>query len=286
MAVAVVTGTSSGFGLLIAVELARRGHAVVATMRDVTRDGDLRAACGEAGVTVEVEALDVTDDDSVASAVRSVVDRHGGIDVLVNNAGVGVAGAVEEVPVPTAREVFETNVFGALRMTRAVLGSMRERGSGVIVQISSVAGRVAAPFGGVYSASKFALEGFTEALHYEVAPFGIRVALVEPGSFPTRFDTNRLRCDDDTSPYAGLRRRWEAVYATMPGRDRPDPRAVAVAVAEVVERDDHPLRIPVGGDAEMILAARDSGDFTAFERTMRTVLDFWDGARPPVTDPT
>ncbi|HUF33397.1 MAG TPA: SDR family oxidoreductase [Acidimicrobiales bacterium] len=278
MAVALITGCSSGFGLLAALHGARQGHTVVATMRDASCAGELEAARDDEGLDLRIVALDVTSDASVAAAVDGVVSDLGRIDVLVNNAGLGIRGAVEEVDVAQAEAVFATNVFGVLRVTKAVLPVMRDAGSGVIVNVSSIAGRVSPPFGGIYGASKYALEAVSEALHYEVHPFGIRVAVVEPGSFPTRFDDNRQVADADGSPYDELRARWDAAYGNVPGREGgpADPQVVAEAIWEVATDPEAPLRRLVGTDAELLGALRADLDDDAFEQTVRTALDFWD----------
>ena len=183
MAVVLITGCSSGFGLLAALQFARKGDQVYATMRNPAKAGELEKAKSEEKLAIEVLQLDVTDEASVTNAVRQVIDAAGRIDVLVNNAGIGAHGPIEETDDDEAKEIFETNFFGALRTIRAVLPQMREQKSGTIVNVSSLAGRVSPPFDGIYSASKFALESATEALHFEVHPFGIRMVLVEPGGF-------------------------------------------------------------------------------------------------------
>jgi NAD(P)-dependent dehydrogenase (short-subunit alcohol dehydrogenase family) len=278
MAVALITGCSSGFGLLTALHFARAGHTVVATVRDPAGATALRAAIEEEHLPVEVVALDVTEAASVERAVAGVLQTHGRVDVAVNNAGISLRGAVEDTSLDHARQVLETNVLGPLRVVRAVLPAMRARRQGVIVNVSSVAGKVAQPFGGMYAASKFALEAMSEALHYEVRPFGIRVAIVEPGHFVTRLGENRLAADPDgDSPYAELRRRWEVAAAGLPGRGQPgDPASVAAAIYEAATTPDHPLRRLVGADAELIATLRRDLDDATFERTVRTALDFWD----------
>jgi NAD(P)-dependent dehydrogenase (short-subunit alcohol dehydrogenase family) len=279
MPVTLVTGCSSGFGLLTAQCFARRGHRVVANARDTARAGALERVRDDEDLPIHIEALDVLDDASVAAAVGAVVERHGGIDVLVNNAGLGVRGAVEEVPDADARLVFDTNVFGLLRVTRSVLPVMRAAGAGVVVNVSSVAGRVTQPFGGIYSASKHAVEAISDALHYELRPFGIRVAVVEPGNFPTGFDANRRAGGGGAdSPYAPLQASWLEAYGRMPGRsEEPDPAVVAEAIWEVATDPDAPLRRLVGGDAELLGALRKQLDDDEFEHTVRTSLDFWEG---------
>ncbi|MGO9342538.1 MAG: SDR family oxidoreductase [Acidimicrobiales bacterium] len=270
-----VTGCSTGFGLLIAQRFVAAGDTVVASMRDPSRaPAELRGA--------NVATLDVVSDDSVDAAIRKVLDDHGRIDVLVNNAGVGMHGAVEDTSDSQAKDLFETNFFGALRVTRAVLPSMRAQRSGVVVNISSLAAVITPPFGGMYSATKCALEAVSEAMHFELAPFGVRVHLIEPGGFGTAFSVNRR--DVTGTSYADLMARWELAYAKVPGRDaRPaDPARVADAVYEVANDPSAPLRRLVGDDAELLGALRKQLDDTELERTVRAQLEFWDGARGPV----
>ncbi len=278
MAVALISGCSSGFGLSSALHFARAGETVVAGMRDPGRGSALVEACRPEGLDVEVVPLDVRDTASVDAAVSGALETHGRIDVLVNNAGQGLSGAIEDTEELEARALFETNVFGPMRLLRAVLPSMRANGTGVVVNVSSIAGRVSAPFAGVYSATKFALEALSEALHYEVRPFGVRVAIIEPGTFATGFAGNRwVAGADGKSPYAGVQRRWEAATADLPGREQPgDPTSVAAAVYEAATRSDHPLRRLVGADAELLGALRHDLDDAAFEHTVRAALDFWE----------
>ena len=273
--IVLVTGCSTGFGLLIAQRFLAAGDTVIATMRTPSRaPAELEGA--------DIVPLDVVSDASVDAAVKQVLHDHGRIDVLVNNAGVGMHGAVEDTSDSQAKDLFETNFFGALRVTRAVLPAMRAQGSGVIVNISSLAGVVSPPFGGMYSATKYALEAVSEAMHFELAPFGVRVHLIEPGGFGTSFGDNRR--DVTGTDYAELMERWETAYAKLPGRDAgpSDPRRVADTVYEVVNDPSASLRRLVGDDAELIGALRKQLDDTELERTVRGQLDFWDGARSPV----
>lgn len=276
MGVVLVTGASRGVGSATALQFARMGHTVVAGVRDPRADAQLGA--GTDGLTLEVAILDVTDPGSIEATVDGVLDRHGSLDVVINNAGIGLWGAVEDSTDAEVRLVFETNVFGPLRVCRAVLPAMRRQGAGVIVNVSSIAGRVSAPFSGVYSATKFALEALSEALHYEARPFGVRVAIIEPGVVATGFNDHRLVADPDhVSAYDGLRGRWEAAAARLPGRDHPaDPSTVATAVYRAATDPQHPLRRLVGADAELIARLRHDLDDAGFERTVRTALDFWE----------
>jgi NAD(P)-dependent dehydrogenase (short-subunit alcohol dehydrogenase family) len=193
-------------------------------------------------------ALDVTDERSVGRAVGEA----GRVDVLVNNAGVGVGGPTEAVPIDEAVRAFDTNFFGAARLIRAVLPAMRARRGGTIVNLSSLSSRVPWPFGGYYAASKAALESLSEALDVEVSPFGVRVLLVEPGVVDTDFGDGFRGFDTDPSHYASLQAAW--------GRQFEGPHTgadtVAIAVADALERDDHRLRIEIGDDAIRVLAMR------------------------------
>jgi NAD(P)-dependent dehydrogenase (short-subunit alcohol dehydrogenase family) len=262
MARVLITGCSTGIGRAAAVELTKRGHEVIATARRPETLADLDVA--------ERLALDVDSDESV----RAAVDKAGRVDALVNNAGFGVVGPVETLPLDQVRRMIETNVFGAWRMLQAVLPGMRERGSGTIVNVTSLAGRVVAPLNGAYSASKYALEAVSEALHYEVGHFGIRVVLIEPGEFTTNFGDRELRLGLD-APYDELDRLWQQAQERLPGHDPagpPGPEPVAAAIADAIESDDTPLRVPVGADAEVIVSTRMAMDDATFEATMRQVI--------------
>jgi NAD(P)-dependent dehydrogenase (short-subunit alcohol dehydrogenase family) len=167
----------------------------------------------------------------------------------------------------------ETNFFGAVRMIQAVLPEMRVRGSGTIVNVTSLAGRIAPPLDGFYSASKFALEGLSEALHYEVSHFGIRIRLVEPGVFETGFRGNVERYGLDDAPYDELSRQWEAARDVLTGgEDPPGPKPVAVAIADATESTEPKLRWPVGADADMVLAVRSASTDEEFEAALRATL--------------
>jgi NAD(P)-dependent dehydrogenase (short-subunit alcohol dehydrogenase family) len=261
MARVLITGCSTGIGRAAAVELTKRGHDVVATARRPETIEDLDVA--------QTLRLDVDDDASVAAAVRAA----GTLDALVKNAGFGVTGPVELLPIAEGRRIFETNFFGAVRMIQSVLPAMRERGSGTIVNVTSLAGRVAPPLDGFYSATKFALEGLSEALHYEVGHFGIRVRIVEPGIFETGFSGNVARYGLDTAPYDELDRQWEAVRTKLVGgEEAPGPEAVAIAIADAIETDAPRLRWPIGADADLVIGARTTMDDEGFEQAMRDVL--------------
>src|SRR3954463_9632840 len=195
--VALVTGASAGIGEAAARALVGAGFTVYGTSR--------RAVAGEKRDGVVFLPLDVTDDGSVAGVVREVLERSGSIDVLVNNAGLGVAGAAEESSVEQARALFETNVFGSIRMTRAVLPHMREQRSGRIINVSSIVGLIPVPYMALYASSKHALEGYSESVDHEVREHGVRVLLVEPGFTKTSFDANLAAADTPLPVYARRR---------------------------------------------------------------------------------
>jgi NAD(P)-dependent dehydrogenase (short-subunit alcohol dehydrogenase family) len=262
MARVLITGCSTGFGRATAVELTKRGHEVLSSARRPETLDDL-------DVTEKLR-LDVDDDASVAEVVK----RVGRVDALVNNAGFGITGPIEHVPLPEFRRMFETNVMGAVRMIQAVLPQMRERGSGTIVNVTSLAGLVTGPLGGAYSATKHALEAVSEALHYEVGHFGIRVALVEPGFFETGFQGKEPRFGLDAPPYDELDREWAVAFEKLRGGGPTEgAEPVAQVIADAVEGTEPKLRWPIGADAEMVLAARSSMDDETFEATMRGALD-------------
>lgn len=204
--VALVTGASSGFGLLVSVALAREGYQVVASMRNMQNKEMLTTVASEAGVydRIEVISLDVTDFATVESVVNDVTNRYGRIDVLVNNAGFAVGGFVEELSIEEWERQFATNFFGLVAVTKAVLPIMRTQRSGKIINISSISGRVGFPAMGPYVASKFAVEGFSESLRLEMLPYGVHVVLIEPGSFKTNIWSKGLQGVSvrSDSPYA------------------------------------------------------------------------------------
>jgi NAD(P)-dependent dehydrogenase (short-subunit alcohol dehydrogenase family) len=245
--VVLVTGASSGFGEAVAAELQSRGHRVFGTSRRPMAS----PAAGYSTVT-----LDVDDDASVAAGVAEVLRQAGRIDVLVNNAGFGLAGALEETTVAEARRQFETNFFGVHRACRAVLPQMRARRSGRIVNMSSLGGLVSVPFQAMYCASKFAVEAYTEALRMEVWPFGIQVAMVEPGDFATRFTANRTMTAASTpqSPYA--QRCAQAVRRMAEDEaSHPDVAPVVRAVVKAVEARRPRLRYPAASALQRTLVA-------------------------------
>ncbi|NUW34214.1 SDR family NAD(P)-dependent oxidoreductase [Nonomuraea sp. SMC257] len=268
-----VTGAGSGFGRAITEAAVAAGDVVVATARRVAALDDLVAAHpGQ----VEALPLDVTDMAAIDATVRDAVDRHGRIDVLVNNAGRSHVGAVEETTDAELRGLFEVHVFGPAALTRAVLPHMRARRSGAIVQFSSMGGQLSFAGFSAYSATKFALEGMSEALAQEVGPLGIKVLIVEPGAFRTPLFA-KISTSEPIDAYDGTvgptRRMAESGDGTQPG----DPAKAAAAVLAALETEDTPLRLPLGDDAvDAIVGHLDSvrAEIATWEKVSRdTRLD-------------
>jgi NAD(P)-dependent dehydrogenase (short-subunit alcohol dehydrogenase family) len=247
--VAVVTGTSSGIGFATALHLAAHRYRVFAAMRNLGKAEPLRAEAKKRGLSLDVIELDVCSPDSVTRAFAQVT-AHGPVDVLVNNAGIGGATPLELVPEDEHRAMFETNYFGAIRCIQAVLPSMRERRTGAIVNVTSIAGLIATANQAPYSASKFALECAGEALAVEVKSFGIRVVNVEPGVIMTSIFENSAEATryDKTSPYKQVMRRNGKLFAAG-FRVAAQPQLVAEAILEAITTPNYKLRWPVGDDA-------------------------------------
>lgn len=211
--VVLITGCSSGIGLAAAVEFARNGFTTVATMRDLAKADPLRAALAAAGASADIRLLDVDDPMSVGAAVAAVTADHGQIDIVVSNAGVAADGTLEELSLDDIRAVFETNFFGTVSLFKAVLPSMRERGNGRLIAVSSVAGALGQPFNDAYCASKQALEGLLESLHPVAAQVGVHVSVVEPGPVLGQFVQHGAAPSERAAggPYAAARARFQAV---------------------------------------------------------------------------
>src|SRR5262252_18392 len=273
--IAVITGASSGFGLLTTVELARAGFRVVATMRDLGRREKLASAAAAARVAgnIDVRALDVTQFERIAECVDGVVRDYGRIDVLVNNAGFAVAGFIEEVKLEELRMQFETNFFGAVAMSKAVLPIMRKQGLGHIIQISSIGGLQGTLSLSSYSASKPALEGWSESMRLEVRPLGIKVVLVEPGAFATDIWTRGAvmakEAVKDTSPNYQRSLRMRSAVQKLP---KADPMAVAKMIVAIAQNPNPKLRYLVGRDAKMQLAFKRILPWKSYEKMIANFL--------------
>jgi NAD(P)-dependent dehydrogenase (short-subunit alcohol dehydrogenase family) len=267
---ALITGASSGFGLLTTVTLARRGWHVLATMRDLNRREKLESAAKAAGAlqNIEFHALDVTNAKQITALANEIGQRLTPLDALINNAGFALPGFADDITDAELREQFETNFFGATAVTRAFLPQLRRQGSGHIVMISSISGRMGFPGVGSYAASKFALEGWTETLRYELKPLGIQVALVEPGAFETDIWTRNAKLSagllDPNSPNAARIPAWRSRVEGQ--RKKADPQVVADTIVAALENPRPRLRYVVGTDAKAGLLLRKLLPWSLFER--------------------
>lgn len=252
---ALVTGCSSGFGLHSAVALAKRGFRVFASMRDPGRRGALDEATKRAGVSVDVVKLDVTDMEAIPRVVGDLEAQSGGVSLLVNNAGVGILGALEDTSMDELRETFECNFFGPAALCKAVIPGMRERRRGRIINISSIGGRLGAAAMASYSASKFALEGMAESLRRELYPFGIDVVIVEPGGYKTTMIDVRRKAVNAVRPESHYRKAvdfWEQSMSQV-AKTGPDPSEVGELVAEIATMRSPALRYAAGKEARAML---------------------------------
>jgi len=255
MAIVLVTGTSSGIGLATAVTLARAGHKVIATMRNLNSGGELERIVSAEKLSVTLARLNVDDDASVDTTIKKVIVDNGSIDVLVNNAGIGGGGSVEETPLAEFQEKMETNFFGALRCIHAVIPGMRERRQGCIVNVTSIAGRMALSPQAAYSASKFALEALSECLAQEMKAFNVRVAIIEPGVIATPI-FGKAKPVREQSPYPHAKRQRALFTASL---TKPtSPYVVGEQIRQIVDGNSEQLRYPVGPDAKPFLNWRAS----------------------------
>ena len=277
--VVLITGCSSGFGLEAALAFARNGAKVVATLRDLERGASLAEAAQAEGLAIEMAALDVAVPDTFAAAVARVVERHGRLDVLVNNAGVNRVGTFEDTTEATLREVMEVNLFGPLLLAKAVLPQMRRQRGGCIINVSSLSGVAGLPGDVSYTASKFALEGATEALRHEVDRWGIRVALVEAGLHATNIFADALSGPLPVpagSPYHPLiEQRMAKLAARLP--EAFHPRSVGELLVRIAQAKDGPLRWPADAVAKRVLGKLFALDDAGRDAFLREVAgcDWW-----------
>lgn len=250
--VAVVTGSSSGIGYETSLALAREGFLTYATMRNLEKGSGIKSDSDKENLPLKIIQLDVTDDVSVSKAVQSIISDSGRIDILVNNAGYGLVGAFEDLSLDEIKQQYETNFFGVVRVTQAVLPIMRKQKSGKIINISSGAGRFGYPGGSAYVSTKFAMEGLSESLSYELDPFGIKVILVEPGVIRTNFGNGMVvakKSQDPASAYVSMSRKMNEVLGQLMQNGSP-PSLVANLVLQAAKSDNPSLRYLAGKDVE------------------------------------
>lgn len=257
MPTTVITGANSGIGRAAAVQLAAAGHRVFGTMRSLDKGAKLSAAAAERNVEVTPVVVDVTDSESVARGFAQVLDAAGSIDVLVNNAGIGMNATVEDAPLDEAMGVFDANVWGPVRCAKAVLPTMRAQGSGHIVQISSIAGRVGLPAQPIYSGSKWALEGMSESMAHNLAPFGIRVSIIEPGVTRTAILAKNSDMPEGTAYTDAYARMFDMYASGIAANVRPE--AVAETIQRCLEAPPGQMRWPVAWGAAGMSSGRQTG---------------------------
>jgi len=276
--VAVVTGCSSGIGFETSLLLAMNGFYTYATMRNIDESNKIADLAKRDNLPLEVLRLDVSNDKSVKDAINVITEKQRRIDVVVNNAGYGSTGAVENFSIDEIKAQFETNFFGAVRVIQTVLPLMRRQGNGTIVNISSIGGRIAFPFSPFYASTKFAIEGLSEALQYEVAQFGIIVILVEPGLIKTNFFENvkkPKKAEDPGSPYRQLlQKRIDRVKGMLENGITAEEVAKVILRAATSPKEERNLRYIVGSDAESLTEKRKNmADKEFFNFMCKNILD-------------
>jgi NAD(P)-dependent dehydrogenase (short-subunit alcohol dehydrogenase family) len=261
--VAVVTGSSSGIGFETSLLLARKGFSTYATMRNLNKSQKINDITEKENLPLKVLQLDVTDDRSVKDAIRQIADESSRIDVLVNNAGYGLMGAVEDLSIDEFKSQFETNFFGVIRVTKEVIPIMRNQKNGNIINVSSVGGKIGIPLNSAYISSKFALEGLSESMRYELEQFGIDVILIEPGVVKTNFFENAdvignnntsTTTNNKTSVYSQLTQKlFEGFEPMLKSNSSSLPSDVAEIIYQAIESKNREVRYPVGKDAVSII---------------------------------
>ena len=257
--VALVTGSSSGMGFTTAVMLARAGIHTYASMRNLKKSKTITDLANKENLPLQVIQLDVNDDKSVKDAIAKIVTEKERIDVLVNNAGYGLFGSIEDVSIEEMKAQFETNFFGVMRVTQLVLPIMRKQKSGTIVNVSSVGGRISLPVLSAYNSTKFALEGLSESMSYELEPFGIKVVIIEPGVIRTNIMNSSIfakKAQDPKSPYFSLIQKVESNFKSMMENKSSPPEEVAKVILGALTSKNPQLRYTVGDDAATMIQAR------------------------------
>ena len=269
--VAVVTGTSSGVGHETSLALARSGFRTYATMRNLNKSENIKSVATKENLPIHINQLDVTDDISIKNAVQAILSEVGRIDVLVNNAGYALNGAFEDLTTDEIKAQFETNLFGVIRTTQAILPIMRKQEFGIIVNMSSGAGRLGYPGGSAYVSTKFAVEGLSESMAYELEPFGIKVVLVEPGVIRTNFANAMVvakKSQDPNSPYSQIMQKMATSFEHMM-ENGSSPDLVARVVLKAVTSENPSLRYLAGKDIETWMEAKRSMSDEEFYKMMK-----------------
>jgi NAD(P)-dependent dehydrogenase (short-subunit alcohol dehydrogenase family) len=269
--VAIVTGSATGIGYETAIHLARNGFYTYATMRNTEKAKDINEIASIKALPLSIIQLDVTDVVSINAAIDAVIKQSGRIDVLVNNAGYGLFGSIEDMSLQELKAQYETNVFGLFRVTQSVLPHMRKQHSGAIINISSLAGRVGLPLSAAYVSTKFALEGLSESMAYELRPFGIKVVIIEPGAIKTRFRSEQP-AHVTNSPYFSMTQSTLQALEGMVSQGIP-PKEVAQVVIDAINNPEPKFRYVVGKDAEEIIeASRKLPEQELFQTISQTIL--------------
>jgi len=271
--IAVITGASSGIGFETVLALAREGYYTYATMRDITKSDKIKEIKQKENLKIDVLELDVDNENSAKTAIRQILDQKQRIDVLVNNAGWGLWGCVEDVSVDEFKAQFETNFFSIIRLIQEVTPTMRKQGSGTIVNVSSVAGRIGFPASPAYISSKFALEGLSESLRLEMAPFGVNVVIIEPGVIKTNFlnPMKMAKRSESDTVYRDITVKVTSGVKMMAEMGT-HPKEVADTIVKAVKNENPLPRYIVGNDASMFLEARKNKTDIEFENYLKKEL--------------
>jgi NAD(P)-dependent dehydrogenase (short-subunit alcohol dehydrogenase family) len=272
--VAVVTGTSSGIGHETSLALARSGFRTYATMRNLNKSENIKSVATKVKLPIHIKQLDVTDDISIKNAVQAILSEVGRIDVLVNNAGYALNGAFEDLTIDEIKAQFETNLFRVIRTTQAILPIMRKQQFGIIVNMSSGAGRLGYPGGSAYISTKFAVEGLSESMAYELEPFGIKIVLVEPGVIRTNFANAMVvakKSQDPNSPYSQLMQKIASSFEHMM-ENGSSPDLVAKVVLKAVTSENPSLRYLPGKDIETWMEGKRNMSDEEFHKMMKQNL--------------
>ncbi len=272
--VAIVTGSSSGIGYETALVLARNGFRTYATMRNLEKANAISDVAKREKLSLHTIKLDVTDEKSVNEAIKTIKSDAGRIDVLVNNAGYGLTGSLEDLSMSEIKAQYETNVFGLIRVTQAVLPIMREQKSGIIVNISSIGGKMAIPLQSPYHGTKFAVEGLSESIAYELEPFGIKIVIIEPGAIKTNFDTGMVVAQKNQNPsspyYKSMQKLQSSINSVF--KNGTPPAKVAEVILNAITTPNPNLRYTVGEDAALLAQKRKELPDSEFQKL---VLEFF-----------